>query len=547
MSKLGIYTGSAPDAGDGDSLLVGAVKINSNFDEIYNSIGDGTSLTNTIGYASTSGISTLSQGLTGAPDITVGVVTASSLFVGVAGSIITTKDNFIGVGTTVPTSMLTVGGDLLISGITTSSEFVGIGSGLTNINAINISLGTLDNARLPSNISVTEVTASNFYGSGENLTGIVTYITSGGGIAIDQSTGNVTIDSIQYWSSGVGIHTLSNVGIGTTNPNYYLEIGPVGYADTSLWVNGNARVSGILTVGSSSIILDGTDNIINVGSGVTIYGDSGTISLNGTTLTGLAVTYITAGPGILLDSNVGEITISTLGNPTQWETTGVGIHTLSNVGIGTTTASSALTVKGNTSLETLNVTGVSTFNNLNVTGVSTFQNDIKVNYNKGLYFGNGNEFLVYRYDGLPNDKTVVNNASGDFQITSTSGLSIDNGTYNYAVFDSSGTGLYHTASDIPAVTLRYQTTDTGTNVYKDFSVKVSNGNDLFVVKSPGSGLSTDAKVGIGTTNPTNTLTVRGGDISVGVSTAHGVILTSPNGTQYRLIVDDSGNLSTVSV
>jgi hypothetical protein len=54
-------------------------------------------------------------------------------------------------------------------------------------------------------------------------------------------------------------------------------------------------------------------------------------------------------------------------------------------------------------------------------------------------------------------------------------------------------------------------------------------------------------VGIGTTNPTSKLTVRGGDISVGVSTAHGVILTSPNGTQYRLIVADNGTLSTVAV
>ena len=54
-------------------------------------------------------------------------------------------------------------------------------------------------------------------------------------------------------------------------------------------------------------------------------------------------------------------------------------------------------------------------------------------------------------------------------------------------------------------------------------------------------------IGIGTTNPTKALTVRGGDISVGVSTSHGVILTSPNGTQYRLIVNNAGDLSTVAV
>lgn len=39
----------------------------------------------------------------------------------------------------------------------------------------------------------------------------------------------------------------------------------------------------------------------------------------------------------------------------------------------------------------------------------------------------------------------------------------------------------------------------------------------------------------------------GGDAYVGVDTSSGLILTSPNGTTYRLIVDNSGNLTTISV
>ena len=35
-----------------------------------------------------------------------------------------------------------------------------------------------------------------------------------------------------------------------------------------------------------------------------------------------------------------------------------------------------------------------------------------------------------------------------------------------------------------------------------------------------------------------------GDIRTGISSSHGLILTSPNGTKYRLSVDDAGNLST---
>lgn len=61
------------------------------------------------------------------------------------------------------------------------------------------------------------------------------------------------------------------------------------------------------------------------------------------------------------------------------------------------------------------------------------------------------------------------------------------------------------------------------------------------------GIYSIANVGIGTTNPTDKLTVHGGDISVGINTSHGVVLTSPNGTKYRLIVDNAGALSTVAV
>jgi DNA repair exonuclease SbcCD ATPase subunit len=61
------------------------------------------------------------------------------------------------------------------------------------------------------------------------------------------------------------------------------------------------------------------------------------------------------------------------------------------------------------------------------------------------------------------------------------------------------------------------------------------------------GIHTTSNVGIGTTNPTSKLEVQGGDIRVGVNTSEGVILTSPNGTKYRLIVSDAGALSTVLV
>lgn len=44
MAYQGIGTGITPNDNNGDSLLTGAVKINSNFEEIYNALGDGSNI-----------------------------------------------------------------------------------------------------------------------------------------------------------------------------------------------------------------------------------------------------------------------------------------------------------------------------------------------------------------------------------------------------------------------------------------------------------------------------------------------------------------------
>jgi hypothetical protein len=103
------------------------------------------------------------------------------------------------------------------------------------------------------------------------------------------------------------------------------------------------------------------------------------IDLGGTTLTGAAVTSITAGSGISVDQSTGNVTITaTGGGSSQWVTTAAGIHTLSNVGIGTTNPTSALTVTGDgtftgvvtatTFVGALTGTATSTTNIPNLTG-----------------------------------------------------------------------------------------------------------------------------------------------------------------------------------
>lgn len=59
-------------------------------------------------------------------------------------------------------------------------------------------------------------------------------------------------------------------------------------------------------------------------------------------------------------------------------------------------------------------------------------------------------------------------------------------------------------------------------------------------------VGTGYSVGIGSTQPNSTVSVSG-DVRVGINTSQGLILTSANGTRYRVIVDNSGNLSTVAI
>jgi hypothetical protein len=66
----------------------------------------------------------------------------------------------------------------------------------------------------------------------------------------------------------------------------------VGGATTQLIVNGNARITGILTIGTSSITFNGSNDSVTIGTGVTIFGNTGIISAtefrgNGANLTGV--------------------------------------------------------------------------------------------------------------------------------------------------------------------------------------------------------------------------------------------------------------------
>jgi hypothetical protein len=137
-------------------------------------------------------------------------------------------------------------------------------------------------------------------------------------------------------SSGIGIGTTSiRFGLGIDAENSDVVFGTVGIGTT------NTDTTQVRMYVNGPSIFAGNVSISGIISATSFIG-------NGLGLTGISTT----------DTN-------------YWNKTTAGIHTLSNVGIGTTNPTSALTVKGNTSLENLSVSGVTTSTGGFTSGIGT--------------------------------------------------------------------------------------------------------------------------------------------------------------------------------
>lgn len=244
---------------------------------------------------------------------------------------------------------------------------------------------------------------------------------------------------------------------------------------------------------------------------------------------------------------------------------------LSNVGIVTQFATEKLSI-GNTEVLSLdfelkNISGIDTttrlaletalqlepnnFNDLSVTGITTIGG------------------LLIAQDGVSVTGVVTAsifdgnlNATGLSTITSVNGTDVNytNGYLNVGVVTTiSGTDLTYTTGSLTTgyIVSGIVTTISGDNLSYTGVSTFSDGPVLV-----GSGTSTgtasqrlqvtgDAYVsgnaGIGTTNPSAKLEVFGGDVRIGIDTSQGLLLTSPNGTKYRLVVSDAGVLTTALV
>jgi hypothetical protein len=170
-----------------------------------------------------------------------------------------------------------------VTGTASTASFATTSFGLSG--TPNITVGTIGATSL--NASGV-VTATSFSGSGANLTGIAT-------------TENVRTNSLVV----SGISTLGTV--------------VVGGATTQLIVVGNARVTGILTIGTGSITLNGSTNIINVGTGLTLSSSgivAGVITATSFSGSGANLTGIANTANIVSDTiTVGVLTATSINVP----------------------------------------------------------------------------------------------------------------------------------------------------------------------------------------------------------------------------------------
>lgn len=300
-----------------------------------------------------------------------------------------------------------------------------------------------------------------------------------------------------------GINTTSSVGIGTTNPRFILEVGAVGASGTSLWINGNARVTGILTVGSSSIVLDGNTNKILVGSGISFDGNTGIIS----------ATAFYAGGSIITGGGSGGLN--------YWGSSASGISTTANVAIGTVTPTSKLTVVGNSLFS-----GIATFrSNLTLANLTSSSNLLRFGSNTYINQGNDDVFSFHITSGTDGSGTE---SSFVFRTTEPGVSPIPDQAYD-ALRVYSGGNYWNRLVRV------YTNFHTDNNAFVGGDLQVGAASTLigagstlgsFKVGAGGTVITTTSAglVGIGTTNPTSSLTVKGNTsletLSVsGISTA----------------------------
>ena len=312
MAKQGISTGSSPNDGTGNTLLAGAEKINSNFDEVYTLCGDGTNLSPGIVTAISAGNNISISTIFGQVTVTALETTGISSYWNLNSTGINTVGRNVGIGTTTALAGLTVLGGGRISGFLTVTDGLVVNAG-------------------------SKITGETSIVGGLQATGITTFTSN-------------SVSAVQFNVTGVSTFASSKTSTGfTTNTT-----------------NTNLTVTGISTFASSKTATGFTTNTTNTNltvTGVSTIATSNITSLTATTATATnfnsthasitGVTTVTTGFGTNVTNTnlrvtgvgtfVGVCTAGEYGGPTggRWQVgaSGTAHYTFTGPGLGGTVTS----------------------------------------------------------------------------------------------------------------------------------------------------------------------------------------------------------------
>jgi len=460
-------------------------------------------------------------------------------------NLVVSPTGLVGIGTTIPTELLDVRGDAKVVGLVTANQVFTPDLTASSANITNLTLGT---SIIGGGVSISSgiITASG--------AGVVTYYGDGGRLSNLPTSQWLDVDVGLGFTS---IYALGFVGVGTADPRFVFQVS--GNTDTSLagfsggvgiTSEGNILATGIATAAKFVGIGSGLTglNASNIAYG-TISNDRIPVLLNSKLPSDISISgIITASSGVFqnVTSNVtGDLTGNVVGiltgNLTGTASTALSLSGTPNIVVGLVTSSDI--ISGDISSQDITAVSiaVTTINtsNINATGIVT---------SSEFNVGTGGTIVNITSDG----RVAIGSdtPTRPFEIITTGTAAIELvGSESVIILaeEKSGVGIADSAGVI-----RYGNSDDAFEL-----LNYTPGNFDFYLHSGGPGINTgrfnwvygqdfsekmsltyDGLLGIGITNPSNTLHVVGTSTVTGNSFIGGDLTVSGD-----LNVSGSGNIT----
>jgi hypothetical protein len=465
------------------------------------------------------------------------------------GTILFPTTGNVGIGTTLvtPTSKLQVAGDVLVSGVVTATTFSGnlTGTAITAITGIITNIvgvaATISTVKISSGIVTASAGVVTYYGDGSKLSGVIALTNVGAG-----SPGQMQFNDSGPLGGASFFNydkTTARVGIGTALPTARLSVASTTTGASLMVVNDNLSDGSVFRVNDNSanvlMDIDANGTILfpttgNVGIGTTLVTPTSKLQVAGDVLVSGVVTATTYNGQV--NAGIGTITTiigagASIGIITARTELDVGVGgtfaTINSTGLGIGTAPASR----------FNVSSPSTGNSLMVVNDNLSDGSLfRVNDNSAnvLFDIDANGTILFPTSGNIGIGTTVFTPTSKLQVVGnvlisgivTAGtLQISSGivtaTTGVVTYYGDGSKLSNIISGVSISTnttnqAQYLTYVTGTGSTTGFGVTIRG-----LVFNPSSNT-----LGIGTTNPTSTLTVTGNALVSGASTFGTVRISS---------------------